>query len=54
MAKLHRPLLAPARLNISTMLTAVAEAEFAVLRDNPSVSDSGTLSTGSARLRASV
>lgn len=40
MAELDRQLLAPARLKLTTMLTAVSEAEFAVLRDGLGVSDS--------------
>ena len=40
MAELDRHLLAPARLRLTTMLTAVSEAEFAVLRDGLEVSDS--------------
>lgn len=40
MAGLDRHLLAPARLKLATMLTAVSELEFAVLRDGLGVSDS--------------
>ena len=40
MAELDRHLLAPARLKLTTMLTAVSEVEFAVLRDALGVSDS--------------
>ena len=40
MAELDRHLLAPARLKLATMLTAVSEVEFAVLRDGLAVSDS--------------
>ncbi|USQ80861.1 transcriptional regulator [Ornithinimicrobium faecis] len=40
MTELDRHLLAPARLKLATMLTAVSEAEFAVLRDGLDVSDS--------------
>ena len=40
MGELNRHLLAPARLKLTTMLTAVSEAEFAVLRDGLGVSDS--------------
>jgi DNA-binding MarR family transcriptional regulator len=40
MAELDRHLLAPARLKLATMLTAVSEVEFAVLRDGLGVSDS--------------
>ena len=40
MAELDRHLLAPARLKLMTMLTAVSAAEFAVLRDALGVSDS--------------
>ena len=40
MAELDRHLLAPARLQVMTMLTGVSEAEFAVLRDALGVSDS--------------
>ena len=40
MRELDRHLLAPARLILATMLTAVSEAEFAVLRDGMGVSDS--------------
>ena len=40
MAELDRHLLAPARLKLTTMLTAVSEVEFAVLRDGLGVSDS--------------
>jgi DNA-binding MarR family transcriptional regulator len=40
MAELDRYLLAPARLKLATMLTAVSEVEFAVLRDGLGVSDS--------------
>ena len=40
MGELDRHLLAPARLKLATMLTAVSEAEFAVLRDGLGVSDS--------------
>jgi DNA-binding MarR family transcriptional regulator len=40
MAELDRHLLAPARLKLTTMLTAVSEAEFSVLRDALGVSDS--------------
>ncbi len=40
MPELDRYLLAPARLKLTTMLTAVSEAEFAVLRDGLGVSDS--------------
>jgi len=40
MAELDRHLLAPARLKMATMLTAVSELEFAVLRDGLGVSDS--------------
>ncbi len=40
MAELDRHLLAPARLKLTTMLTAVTEVEFAVLRDGLGVSDS--------------
>ncbi len=40
MAELDRHLLAPARLKLTTMLTAVTEVEFAVLRDRLDVSDS--------------
>ena len=40
MGELDRHLLAPARLKLATMLTAVSEAEFAVLRDGLDVSDS--------------
>ena len=40
MADLDRHLQAPARLKLVTMLTAVSEAEFAVVRDRLDVSDS--------------
>jgi DNA-binding MarR family transcriptional regulator len=40
MGELNRHLLAPARLKLTTMLTAVSEVEFAVLRDGLGVSDS--------------
>jgi DNA-binding MarR family transcriptional regulator len=40
MAELDAHLLAPARLKLMTMLTAVTEVEFAVLRDGLGVSDS--------------
>ncbi len=40
MADLDRHLQAPARLKLVTMLTAVTEAEFALLRDRLEVSDS--------------
>ena len=40
MADLDPHLQAPARLKLATMLTAVSEAEFAVLRDRLEVSDS--------------
>lgn len=40
MPELDRHLLAPARLKLATTLTAVSEAEFAVLRDGLGVSDS--------------
>ena len=40
MADLDPHLQAPARLKLATMLTAVTEAEFAVLRDRLDVSDS--------------
>jgi DNA-binding MarR family transcriptional regulator len=40
MAELDPHLLAPARLKLMTMLTAVTEVEFAVLRDGLGVSDS--------------
>lgn len=40
MAELDQHLLAPARLRLMTMLTAVTEVEFAVLRDGLGVSDS--------------
>ena len=40
MAELDQHLLAPARLKLTTMLTAVTEIEFAVLRDSLGVSDS--------------
>ena len=40
MAELDSHLLAPARLKLMTMLTAVTEVEFAVLRDSLGVSDS--------------
>jgi len=40
MADLDPNLQAPARLKLVTMLTAVGEAEFAVLRDRLEVSDS--------------
>jgi len=40
MADLDPHLHAPARLKLVTMLTAVSEAEFAVLRDRLEVSDS--------------
>jgi DNA-binding MarR family transcriptional regulator len=40
MAELDPHLLAPARLRLATMLTAVTEVEFAVLRDGLGVSDS--------------
>ncbi|MEO6533934.1 MAG: transcriptional regulator [Pseudolysinimonas sp.] len=40
MAELDRHLQAPARLKLMTMLTAVTEVEFAVLRDGLEVSDS--------------
>ena len=40
MADLDPHLQAPARLKLATMLTAVTEAEFAVLRDRLEVSDS--------------
>jgi DNA-binding MarR family transcriptional regulator len=40
MAELDRHLLAPARLKLMTMLTAVSDIEFAVLRDALEVSDS--------------
>jgi DNA-binding MarR family transcriptional regulator len=40
MAELDPHLLAPARLKLATMLTAVTEVEFAVLRDGLGVSDS--------------
>ncbi len=39
-ADLDPILQAPARLKLMTMLTAVSEAEFAILRDNLAVSDS--------------
>jgi DNA-binding MarR family transcriptional regulator len=40
MPELDPHLLAPARLKLATMLTAVTEVEFAVLRDGLGVSDS--------------
>jgi DNA-binding MarR family transcriptional regulator len=40
MGELDPHLLAPARLKLMTMLTAVSEAEFSTLRDNLEVSDS--------------
>ncbi len=40
MADLDRHLLAPARLKLMTMLTAVSEVEFTVLRAGLAVSDS--------------
>ncbi|MEO7016209.1 MAG: transcriptional regulator [Leifsonia sp.] len=40
MAELDPNLLAPTRLKLMTMLTAVTEVEFAVLRDSLGVSDS--------------
>lgn len=40
MAELDRHLLAPARLKLMTMLTAVSDIEFSVLRDALDVSDS--------------
>ena len=40
MAELDRHLLAPARLKLMTMLTAVADIEFSVLREALDVSDS--------------
>jgi DNA-binding MarR family transcriptional regulator len=40
MADLDPHLQAPARLKLATMLTAVTEAEFAVVRDRLDVSDS--------------
>ena len=40
MAELDQHLLAPARLKLATMLTAVTEVEFAVLREGLGVSDS--------------
>jgi DNA-binding MarR family transcriptional regulator len=40
MAELDPHLQAPARLKLATMLTAVTEIEFAVLRDRLGVSDS--------------
>jgi DNA-binding MarR family transcriptional regulator len=40
MAELDPHLLAPARLKLMTMLTAVTEVEFATLRDGLGVSDS--------------
>lgn len=40
MAELDPHLVAPARLKLTTMLTAVSEAEFAKLRDALDVSDS--------------
>jgi DNA-binding MarR family transcriptional regulator len=40
MTELDRHLLAPARLKLTTMLTAVSEVEFLVLRDALGVSDS--------------
>ena len=40
MGELDRHLLAPARLKLATMLTAVSEVEFAVLRYGLGVSDS--------------
>jgi DNA-binding MarR family transcriptional regulator len=40
MGELDPHLLAPARLKLLTMLTAVSEAEFSTLRDNLEVSDS--------------
>ena len=40
MAELDPHLQAPARLKLATMLTAVTEIEFAVLRDGLGVSDS--------------
>lgn len=40
MGELDRHLLAPARLKLMTMLTAVSEAEFSTLRDSLEVSDS--------------
>ena len=40
MAELDEHVLAPARLKLMTMLTAVSEAEFATIRDALDVSDS--------------
>jgi DNA-binding MarR family transcriptional regulator len=40
MAELDEHVLAPARLKLMSMLTAVSEAEFATLRDTLDVSDS--------------
>ena len=39
-AELHAELVAPKRLEVMTLLTAVSEAEFATLRDALEVSDS--------------
>ena len=40
MPELNGQLHAPARLKLMTLLTAVSEAEFVILRDNLEVSDS--------------
>ncbi len=40
MAELDAHVVAPARLKLATMLTAVSEAEFATVRDHLRVSDS--------------
>jgi DNA-binding MarR family transcriptional regulator len=40
MAELDEHIVAPARLRLMTMLTAVSDAEFATLRDGLDVSDS--------------